>query len=904
MNLNSVRKSWAALALFLSASLPYLAVAQTAATTTADATKDQSVKMEKFVVTGSLIPFAADAPAIPIVSVDVSEIERTGTASSVLEVLRKTVPQFIGNGNLGATNANISSGSTNGGSQLSLLNAQTLVLVNGRRVASAPAGANGGYVFVDVNQIPVSAVDRIDVVTDGASAIYGTDAISGVVNIILKSDYAGAEFGARYGFSDNKGNFAERSAWVVVGASSGKTNITVSAEWYKQDPIFNYERPYSAVTYGTVTFPGSVNIGSSYYYLNPTLNAPPTGTHQTAAALLAAGVYSGPLNSTDQSHLFNLSQYVTQLASDDRASATLSLDHKINDNLTLFGDFMYSNTQTYTQLNGQPFSAGIAATDPSNPFNVKVTARNRYLAFPRTYFDDTTLVRGVLGLKGNITADWTWEAAADYNKNTQDYINGGLINTANRIAAVANGTINLFARVQAPGAVDASGMLGTALASAESKLSTYDAKVTGKLFDLPAGEVKVALGAEHRVEGFSDTSDVLSQANTFGWDSGTTVNPIKVSRKINSIFGELRLPLLKDVPGVHYLEASIAGRSEHYSDAGTSTVPKVTLRWLPVNDELAFRGTYGKSFTAPTLFELFGLGGIGFTNPMDFIGYNNVEISGQALTQNSSNPNLKPSTSTNYTFGVTYSPKAIKGYTFSVDYFHFDQKDFVSYVDQIMMLESVDALGAASPWAKYVAIGNFGSAGTPITGPGQIGSNAIDNVYVSDPSFNLARIKLSGFNLDMRYIFDTNGYGKFDVQARALIWSKYAVQFMADQTYYETAGKVTLTNGTLSRWNGNLSADWSKGNWGAASSLQFFPSVTDDNDGSRIPNIAQLDLSASYTFSSQNRWLSGLKVSLGANNVFNKFAPLDPATFTDANADIATYGAIGRLMYVKAQYKF
>jgi iron complex outermembrane receptor protein len=274
------------------------------------------------------------------------------------------------------------------------------------------------------------------------------------------------------------------------------------------------------------------------------------------------------------------------------------------------------------------------------------------------------------------------------------------------------------------------------------------------------------------------------------------------------------------------------------------------------------------------------------------------------LTQNSSNPNLKPSTSTNYTFGVTYSPKAIKGYTFSVDYFHFDQKDFVSYVDQIMMLESVDALGAASPWAKYVAIGNFGSAGTPITGPGQIGSNAIDNVYVSDPSFNLARIKLSGFNLDMRYIFDTNGYGKFDVQARALIWSKYAVQFMADQTYYETAGKVTLTNGTLSRWNGNLSADWSKGNWGAASSLQFFPSVTDDNDGSRIPNIAQLDLSASYTFSSQNRWLSGLKVSLGANNVFNKFAPLDPATFTDANADIATYGAIGRLMYVKAQYKF
>ena len=901
MNLNSVRKSWAPLALFLGVAL--FAVSGNAQTPAPQ--EEKEVKMEKFVVTGSLIPFAADAPAMPVVSVDVADIERTGTSSSVLEILRKAVPQFVGNGNLGATNANISAGSINGGSQLALLNVQTLVLINGRRVADAPAAANGGYVFVDVNQIPVSAVERIEVVTDGASAIYGTDAISGVVNIILKSDFQGGEIGGRYGFSSNQGHYAERSGWVVLGAVSGKTNITVSAEWYKQDPIYNYERPYSAATYGTSNFPGSVSVGSSYYYLSPSLNAPPTGTHQTAAALVSAGTYSGPLSSSLQKYYFNLSQYVTQWAADQRQTLTLSLDHKVNEQITAFGDFMYSYTHTYTQLNGQPFTASISATNPTNPFNVAVTARNRFFAYPRTYTNNTTLARGVGGLRGNINPDWNWEMAANYNQNTQNYLNGGLINTANRISAVAAGTINMFARTQAPGAVDSSGMVGTALATAVTKLITYDAKVTGKLFTAPGGDVKIAVGVERRVQGLDDKSDVLSQANTFGWDSGTTVNPIGVSRNIDSIFGELRVPLLKDVPGFHYLEASIAGRTEKYSDEGRSTVPKVTLRWLPINDELAFRGTYGKSFTAPTLFELYGLGGIGYTNSMEWAGLNGAEVSGQALEQIGNNPTLKPSKSTNYTFGVTYSPRAIKGYTFSIDYFHFDQKDLISSIDPLLILQDVEFNGAASQYARFVGINNFITAGgTPITAPGQVSGNAIDNVYVTDPSVNLARDVLSGFNFDMRYVITSNSLGKFDINAKALLWNKFSLQFMAGDAYYETAGKVTSTNGTLPRWNGNLAVDWSKGSWGADAVVQYWPAVLDDNDGTRMPNLAQLDLGVSYTFNSKNRFLSGLKVTLGVNNVFNKFGPLDPTTFTDANVDIATYGAIGRFMFAKVQYKF
>ncbi|HET7535804.1 MAG TPA: TonB-dependent receptor plug domain-containing protein, partial [Candidatus Didemnitutus sp.] len=322
-----------------------LAHAQTAPADTAAPTDDKVLKLEKFEVTGSYLPPAANSVAIPVISVDSKAIENSGNNTDLLEILRKTTPQFNGNGNLGAGNANIGNGSTNGGSQLALRNTATLVLINGRRVAYAPVGASGGFQFVDVNMIPVAAVERIEVLADGASAIYGSDAVAGVVNVILKTDYQGFEVGGRYGWSTNTGNYAERSAYVVGGTGTDKTSITLAAEWLKTDPIFAYERPYSAVTYGTPTFPGSVNIGSNYYYLDPSKGHPtvvPGG--QAPADLVSNGTYSGPRSAGAQFELFNLSQYVTQKIANERQSLTLAFDHQVNDSLKFFGDFLYANT--------------------------------------------------------------------------------------------------------------------------------------------------------------------------------------------------------------------------------------------------------------------------------------------------------------------------------------------------------------------------------------------------------------------------------------------------------------------------------------------------------------------------------------------------------------------------------
>ena len=154
-----------------------------------------------------------------------------------LEVLKKTQPYFYGGNNIGSENGNVSSGSTNGGSAVALRNRATLVLINGRRAALSPVLASGGASFVDVSIIPLSAVERVEVLSDGASATYGSDAVSGVVNVILKTNYQGAEVGGRYGWSPNRGKYAERSYYAVAGAGTGRTNLTVTTEWKSSDQI-------------------------------------------------------------------------------------------------------------------------------------------------------------------------------------------------------------------------------------------------------------------------------------------------------------------------------------------------------------------------------------------------------------------------------------------------------------------------------------------------------------------------------------------------------------------------------------------------------------------------------------------------------------------------------------------
>ncbi len=879
-------------------------------TTTAPApAKDQAVQMEKFQVTGSYLTPAANSVAIPVITVDSKAIANSGEATNILEILRKTVPQFSGNSNIGSNNANISSGFTNGGSQLSLRNTSTLVLINGRRAAYSPVSATGGYQFVDVNMIPVAAIERIEVLADGASAIYGSDAVAGVVNIILKTDYEGFEAGGRYGWSTNKGNTAERSAYIVGGTSNGKTSMTISAEWVKEDPVWNFERPYSDPTYGTATFAGSVNDASSnFYLLNPTLTAPtvaPGGS--SPAALIAAGTYSGPRAAGDQFQFFNLARYVTQTLGNERQAFTLAFDHKISDSLQAFGDFMYSHTDTFSQINGQPISASIAAGVHGNPFNITVTARNRIVAMPRQYLDDTTGARGVFGLKGKITEDWTWEAAADYNRVSQNYQNPGVVNQAHLTAAINNDSFNMFSRSHDPAEITADGIVGIATGGFVSTLSNYDFKVRGKLFDLPAGAVDVALGGEVRQESLSAVADPLSQIDpvtgNLGWNGATTLYPFNAGRTVVSEFAEVRVPILKDVAGAHLLEVSGAIRHEHYSDTTGPTVPKITLRYLPIDDQFALRGTYSKSFSAPQLYSLFGPISAGYSDAFTLNKYGGGTIANfQSQAESGSNPALQPSKSTNYTAGFVYSPTALKGFSLSVDYWNIKQTNLISSIGATNILQDVETNGPASQYASKVHLGSY--TGPGVTAPGQISSGVPDNIYVNDQSVNLAAVNLDGFDVALKYTYNNDNLGRFDFNSAVGIYNKYTIIDGLGDAPFNTVGLSTSTNGTLPRWQTYSSVDFTRGNYQAFVGVRYLPSVTDYNDGSHVGSFTSVDLMASYVFGAEVPYLSGAKFTLGVNNVFNRFGPLDPATFTDSNVDTGTYGALGRFVYVDCKIKF
>ena len=937
MNNSSVilRKPLALLGVGLSLFAANAAFAQQAAATDKQAAPADTVKLEKFIVTGSYIPIAGTATAIPVTVVDSKAIENTGINTNVLDLLRKTMPQFTGNANIGDTNGNISSGGTGGGAQIAFRNVQTLVLINGRRAAYAPILASGGFQFVDVNLIPISAIDRIEVLQDGASAIYGTDAVSGVVNVILKTDYKGFEVGARFGNSNKGGHYSERKVWVVGGAGTEKTNITLSAEWTKTDPLYQYQRKFSNPIYGTATYPGVISDPSTglFYVLKPGLNAPPAG-QTTFAAALAAGTYIPIANTSnlisglgdEQQYSFNLANYPTLLLRTQKQSVTLNFDHKATDTITLFGSMLYSANDTFSQLNAQPFNATIAAGDPRNPFTDKrITARNRFATVaPRQYYYNTMSIQGVIGLRGTIGSDWSWETAANKNRIDQQYTNRNLINTASRIAAVTAGQINLFAITQAPGAIAASNILGVALGQARSELTTYDVRINGKVADLPGGELGFAIGGDYRVESLRQDSDRLSQNATFGWDSATTLNPFAKARNIKSEFVDVRVPFVgpdQKITGLHLFEVEAAVRHEIYSDTEHPTVPKVSFRYLPVDDQFAFRGTYSKSFSAPSLPNLFGPGGIGFTSSLNLARFGGgSNIVGQANAQSGSNPGLKPSKSKNYTLGVVFSPKAVKGFSVTVDYFNIKQTDLVSTIGTATILQDVELNGTASPYANRVKFGNAGDTsvfqtGTAVTAAGQIGNRAIDQVYVTDTLTNIAAQNLSGIDVNATYVWNSDQLGKFDFSMAGGYYKSYTVQALPTVAAFETVGLASNTNGTIPRWTTYSAVDWSRGKWGAALGWQYIPSVTDVNGipagpgvdyaaDDHVGSFSTFDLSVRYSFGSEFSYLKGLTVRVGANNVLDAGPPLAKGTFTQSNTDTATYGAVGRLLFVEAKYSF
>ncbi len=453
---------------------------------------------ERVVVTGSYIPTAEEVTASPVNTLSSQDVDVSGALDPLL-VLQRRVPDFVGAGNIGVSNANIASGTSLGGSIAQIRGFPTLILYEGRRIADSAAISVGGAQFSDVNIFPASLISRIEVLKDGASALYGSEAVGGVINIFLKDNYQGALVGFRYG-TTVEGAVAQRMGYVIAGIGNETTQVTVGAQYYEQDPLFMRQRAYSnSQINGTTNYNGvgrdNFGGGTTYYLLNGT--NPSNYNSNTYNSPFDLGVvphsvappppHSGSENPGQYATIpqayhmvsqaeilsFNLAEVPTSTLDQSRTNFAASWDHQIcGKQLELFGNFLWNYTHNESFLNAQPLNNGTGViilgsmrVDPDTgelvpenrgapaewtPFqesidgnsqsgNYRLITAQRYQSHPRVFTNDNNFYRALIGLRSQINENWNFETAAYYSQYQINYVNQNLVR-ADQLNAMIAGT--------------------------------------------------------------------------------------------------------------------------------------------------------------------------------------------------------------------------------------------------------------------------------------------------------------------------------------------------------------------------------------------------------------------------------------------------------------------------------
>jgi iron complex outermembrane receptor protein len=947
-----------------------------------DSPSDGTVTLPRIVVTGSYLPTVSDATTQPVIFIGQEQMEDTGVTTDLADILRTASPMFSGDGNLGLENASSEAFVTQGGSALQIHNLTTLVLINGRRVANDPAEAALGIQFVDLNMIPPSAIDHIEIVSDGMSALYGSDAVGGVINVIMKSEYNGWETGFNWGESSNRGDYTERSAYLTGGVSTKTTSLMVSVEGTETSPIYMSERPYSNPIYTTTTYPGiisvqpiSVTYGAmgqpqvqegqlSYYQLNPSMNAPPQGLQYSIGQLVQMGVYS-PVTAQQLETGYNVARQQTLLSSLDRRSAVLDFEHHFfGDSLVAFGDLIYAFDRTQSSVAGHSYSPYLSApfTDPfvygssppppgaaafvpympylqpNSPFSPTwlfqpsasgydinlVNANNLFSQYPILTQDQSEFYRFAGGLKGEISPEYSWELGVDLNRYHLGFTSPGQVDTANLNAALAAGTINPFAYSQAPGSLP-SDVIGAKSDTMVSTLSSLDFIFRGTPLKLPGGDLSFAIGASATREALSATPDPTSEPiepglSIAGWLDTESQSPFSASRDFTSIYGEVKVPIVgpsQGIAGIHQLSIDVAGRNDNYSQVGHSAVPEAGMNYEPFDGQLTLRASVARSFGAPQLTQLFGPPISGPIPPFTYQGYYGNTASSAGFTGiGGPNPTLKPFTANSWTTGFVFVPRGVPGLDLTADFFDANISGSIGYLNQVSIVQSVESLGPASPFAQYVHVGS--PAGPGVTGPGQLSTANPTTIFVDVPLINLTKQADKGFDVTLDYAVKTETEGRFKFSTTATVWNSYMVQEIPTENYYQYAGTASgggsSSQGTIPRWKTYTTLNWRVGPYEAEIGQTYIPSVVDIGPGGSsstppvsVGNYVQYDISGGVDLAKAGAqsWMGKAEIRFGIDNCFNRMPPSAPNAFPATNADIGDYnGPIGRLYYVEAKYRY
>ncbi|RDS83964.1 TonB-dependent receptor [Dyella psychrodurans] len=908
------------------------------------ASQSNTKQLQTITVTGSALPRVDTETPSPVTVITAQDIARTGF-TTVSDVVRS-----ISADNSGSIPNSFYAGFAAGSSGVALRGLtvnSTLVLIDGKRSASYPLVDDGIRSFVDLNTIPLAAVERIEVLKDGASSIYGSDAIAGVVNIILKPSFQGVEGSADVGNSQHGGGFTKK-ATLVAGTGDLNTdhyNTYFSVEWEQDQPIRASDRSYpfnspnwtniggQNTSWGNPNLNG-VGIGSIWGTVAPAGTTPggtatgpfqplrPCGTGSQSVTVPGNGPGTGTYCQQNQ-----ISDYGYFQQKQNRGGIYGRYTYKFNDSTKAYASLSYDENKTTilgtppqiqnsvpvnTNFIELPPTLANGQLNPNNPFAAQGQYALINYAFgdiPQQTITDDHNLRGVLDLQGTF-GDWNYEASVVGNHESLDYRQAGFLSYNGLINAIQNGTYN-FVNPSANSKAVLNSVAPPYAVTDTSDMDVFDFNVNRELFDLPGGPAGFAGGVQFRHEAQNELP-----LNPGGIYENLGSTRIIGNRNVSGIYSEFDAPLLEN------LEVDASGRFDHYPGVGNNFSPKVGVKWK-ATDWLAVRGTYSKGFRAPAFGESAGSYSAGFVNtsvaglgasPAFLAAHGNdaYVTNPYSIEEGSSgNPNLKPEKSQSFTFGVVVQP--LSWLNASLDYYNIKKSNVILPANPGTAL------------AQYLTAGTI-PAGYTMTfdAPDPLHPGApLRPVFVGADYINGQWLKTSGLDLDLQAHFEFSNGIKYisEVQATQIFQWKEDIGGQV-QSYVGTQGPYGLSSGAgTPRTRGNWANTVEYGPLSLTATVYFtsheYESAEDitgttacydalgANGGPLIPNCTM----ASFTYGNlvgSYKLNDHVTLTASVDNVTDRKPPLDPINYA-GNGYNPTYdyaGIIGRFWNVGVKVKF
>jgi len=926
----------------------------------ASAVAQEATTLDTLTVTGSRIKRAEMEGRVPVQTLSREEIERTGL-TSIGDILQELTgsgsalnTKFNSSGNFGFSPNGDGVGA--GSAQVDLRNLgpkRVLVLVDGMRWVNE-SSASGVSAAVDLNTIPLALVERIEVLEDGASSLYGSDAIAGVVNIITRRNFDGGQVTLNYGQFD-KGDGEVTGADVAWGFDNERSNLFLSLSYTEQKEVSSADRYISSIP---IQGGSSRILGGRYAFTDPNgvdydLSVKPGQTNPVYTPGLPA---CGPgVTRSDGFQCFdfgrdafNYAPFNLLMTPSKRMGAFAQYRFSITEQLNFYAKALYNRRESTNQAAPEPIDLGpgagtsytadlvIPANHPFNPFgfdligsgpnaNIGTIRRRPIEGGPRIFEQEVDTQYVAAGLEGSFGGErqFFWDVNAAFSKNEADQTNHGSYNARN--IAIALGDPAVCATTPGCTPLDIFGFdtITPAMLAyisplfrdrSEQKLTQVTANLSGALFPGWAGDIEFAAGYEYRKYEGSYNPDPQTVAGEY---NGVPSLPTSGEYDVNEAYLELNVPLYAQQDGPGKFDLSLAGRYSDYSTFGGEFTPKYGLRWQ-VAEDLLLRATYAEGFRAPSIGELYGsqsrfdallvdpclvppsapAGSIApVACPGVPVGARQNDPQIPVLT--GGNPALQPETARSFSAGLVFSPSFAENVAWSdkfdieVTYYRHNLEGAIQAIDAQTQLD----LCATTQDPQYC------------TGINRLASGEIDTF--ANFLINLGSIKTDGWDADLFWTLPESNLGRFKLSWQNTFVTRYEARGAGGQLQPQGPG-IVVNDTAIPEWTSTATLDWKLGHWNAAWSVRHLSEMEEAclaADPAAFCSTANTNTLAATTYHDlqlgyEFQWFKGLQLTGGVNNVFDEDPPV--CTSCSLNGyEASTYDIPGgRFFYVRASLRF